>query len=64
MHTEVRLDDNGILLGAMSGDDAKRVHSLLKDNELIDDIKSGHDIHYEKPSYFVKVMEDFLNRIK
>lgn len=63
MHTAVKFDDKGILLGAMSGDDARRAHSLLVNNKLIDDIKTGHDIHDEKPDYFVKVMEDFLKRI-
>jgi hypothetical protein len=63
MHTSVRVDDNGILLGAMSGDDAYRAHSLLRDNELIDNIKTGHDIHDEKPDYFAQVMEGFLSRV-
>ncbi|HWQ75749.1 MAG TPA: alpha/beta hydrolase [Syntrophomonas sp.] len=63
MHTEVKTDDRGILLGAMSSDDANRAHLLLRDNQLIDHIKSGHDIHDEKPDYFIKVMEDLLNRV-
>jgi len=64
MHTTSRYDENGVLLAAMDGDDAKRAHVLIPENELIDNIKSGHNIHDEKSAFFVEVMVDFLNRIE
>lgn len=63
LHTAVTFKD-GILLGAMTAEDSARAHSLLADNVLIDDIKSGHDIHYEKPKLFTNVLMDFLARIQ
>ncbi|HLV09033.1 MAG TPA: alpha/beta hydrolase, partial [Halanaerobiales bacterium] len=64
LHTVSNYDENGVLLAAMDNDDAKRAHALLPDNELIDNIKSGHNIHDEKPDFFVDIMLDFLNRIE
>lgn len=63
IHASWRYDENGILLAAMSGDDAERAHSLIKDNVLID-IVSGHDVHYEKPQEFTQIMIDFLDKIQ
>jgi pimeloyl-ACP methyl ester carboxylesterase len=63
LHTASSYDDNGVLLAAMDADDAKRASRLIPGNLLIDNIKTGHDIHYEKPSFFVEVMIDFLNQI-
>ncbi|MGT2946039.1 alpha/beta hydrolase [Streptococcus chenjunshii] len=50
-------DDNGILLSAMDDKDAKRVNKLLSRNTFIDNIKSGHDIHAEKPEIFIKAVD-------
>ena len=61
MHTTYSYDEKGVLLAAMDGDDAKRAHELMPESELINNIKSGHNIHDEKPAFFVKVMVDFLN---
>jgi pimeloyl-ACP methyl ester carboxylesterase len=59
IHTSWSCSDDGVLLAAMSGDDAKRAHELIAGNELID-VKSGHDFHYEKPKEFVRIMLDSL----
>ncbi|MEX2803624.1 alpha/beta hydrolase [Streptococcus sp. H31] len=50
-------DDNGILLSAMDDEDAKRVDSLLRQNTFINHIKSGHDIHADKPEVFIKAVD-------
>lgn len=55
IHASWRYDDNGILLAALDGNDAGRVHSLIKDNVLID-VVSGHDVHYEKSKEFTHIM--------
>ncbi len=64
MHTVSNYDENGILLAAMDGDDAKRAHELMPENKLIDNIKSGHNIHDEKPILFIDVMINILDRIE
>jgi pimeloyl-ACP methyl ester carboxylesterase len=59
IHTNWSYSDDGILLAAMSGEDAERAHSLINDNVLIR-IKSGHNSHDEKPKEFSKILLDFL----
>lgn len=51
-------DGRGVLLGAMDDRDALRVHSLLSRGTLVDNVKSGHDIHSEQPEVFVKAVDD------
>ena len=62
IHTNWHYED-GILMGAMSGEDAERAHSLIGGNELIK-VDSGHDFHYDKPEDFVRIMVDFLDEIR
>jgi pimeloyl-ACP methyl ester carboxylesterase len=50
-------DGNGVLLGACDGDDIARAHSLVSESELIDNIKTGHDIHDEKPEVLIDAIE-------
>ena len=57
-------DKNGILLSAMDDKDANRVDKLLLNNHLIDNIKSGHDIHAEKPEIFIRAIDDLQKRCK
>lgn len=52
--------DNGILLAALSDEDANHVKELIKGSKRID-IKSGHDIHYEHPKEFIKILIEFSN---
>ena len=51
-------DDRGVLLGAMDDRDASRVHSLLSRGTLVDNVKSGHNIHAERPEVFIKAVDD------
>jgi pimeloyl-ACP methyl ester carboxylesterase len=51
-----------ILYAANSDKDAERVNSLLKNTEFIT-LKSGHDIHFEKPKNFINILVDSLNEI-
>lgn len=62
IHTSWSYSDDGILLAAMSGEDAQRAHQLIRGNRLIS-VKSGHDFHYEKPRKFIRIMLDFLSEI-
>lgn len=56
IHTEWSIDDNGILMAAMSEDDAQRAHGLIKNSKIIK-IDSGHNAHYEKPDKFIEAMK-------
>lgn len=49
---------DGVLYAANKDQDATKVNELIKDNKMIT-IKSGHDIHFEKPKKFEKIMKDF-----
>lgn len=53
---------DGVLYAANSDKDAQKVHSLIKGNEMITQ-KSGHDIHFEQPEEFIRIMVDFLSKI-
>lgn len=61
LHTAVRERD-GVLLGAMTSDDARRAADLIPDCLLIDDIASGHNIHREKPRLFVEAIGALRSR--
>jgi pimeloyl-ACP methyl ester carboxylesterase len=55
--------DGDLLLAAISDEDAARVVDLLQNGTRID-IESGHDVHYEKPEEFTKVMINFLEELQ
>lgn len=57
-------DKKGILLSAMDDKDAKRVDKLLPNNRLVDNIKSGHDIHAEKPDIFIQTIDDLQEMVE
>ncbi|MQA83875.1 MAG: alpha/beta fold hydrolase [Streptosporangiales bacterium] len=61
IHTNWSYDDNGVLLAAMSGEDAQRARSLLKDVEFFK-VDSGHGFHFEKPREFTQIALDFEKR--
>lgn len=61
VHTNWQYDDNGILLGAMNGDDAARARSLLPNAEFVK-VDSGHGFHLEQPARFVRIMADLEAR--
>ena len=62
IQTNWSIGEDGLLMGAMSGEDAQRAHELIKDNVFIR-VDSGHDFHYEKPKDFIQIMVDFLDEI-
>ena len=57
IHASWQYSDDGILLAAMYGNDSERALELLPNGELVN-IKSGHDVHNEKPREFVRVLLD------
>ena len=60
IHNSWDINDEGILLGAMSGEQADRADRLVKDSKLVR-LDSGHDSHAEKPDDFIGVLSDFLS---
>lgn len=52
--------DGDLLVAALSDEDADRVVELLSDGKRIDIDTPGHDIHYDKPKEFTKILVDFL----
>lgn len=52
IHTNWSIDESGILMAAMSGEDAERANSLIPNCEIFK-IDSGHDSHVEKPERFL-----------
>jgi len=54
-------DENGILLGAMSEDDANLAHQILSQNKLVT-IDSGHGVHDEKPKEFIEITKSILDQ--
>ncbi|MDL2240134.1 alpha/beta hydrolase [Bacteroidales bacterium OttesenSCG-928-K03] len=63
IHTNWSYNNEGILLGAMDGNDALNAHELLQSNKLIK-INSGHNSHDEKPKEFNKILIEFLDVIR
>lgn len=55
--------DGDLLVAALSDEDADRVVNLLENGKRIDVDSPGHDIHYDKPKEFIKIMVDFLKEI-
>lgn len=49
---------DGVLLAALSEQDAARVDELLPDNTRLD-ITAGHDVHFEKPEWFIATLGHF-----
>ncbi len=57
IHASWSYSDEGVLLAAMDGNDARRALELLPDGTLVN-IKSGHNVHQQKPREFVQVLLD------
>ncbi len=62
IHASWSCSEDGVLLAAMSGEDAKRAHELIPQNTLVD-VKSGHGVHCEKPMEFIDIMLKFLDTL-
>lgn len=63
IHTKWSIDENGILMAAMSGEDAERANSLMK-NSTIFHIDSGHDSHLEKPKEFLAALNQLQQKLR
>jgi pimeloyl-ACP methyl ester carboxylesterase len=55
-----KYDKNGILLSALNDEQANRVIELIKGSKRID-IEASHDIHYERPKEFIKILNNFAS---
>ena len=51
-------DETGTLTSAMDTTDAQKVHSLLPHSRFIDSIKSSHNIHRDRPEFFIKIIDE------
>lgn len=56
--------DGDLLVAALSDEDANHVVSLLEKGQRIDVDSPGHDIHYDKPEKFIKIVIEFLNELQ
>ncbi|TMR06751.1 alpha/beta hydrolase [Nonomuraea turkmeniaca] len=63
IHVIDRYDDNGVLLAAMSAEDAQRARSSLTDVRFYQ-ADSGHGFHFERPGEFDHIMRDLEARLR
>jgi pimeloyl-ACP methyl ester carboxylesterase len=63
IHTNWHFTEDGVLMAAMSGEDAQRAHSLIPGNEMVR-VDSGHDFHQEKPKEFIKLLVGFADGLE
>lgn len=57
LKAETSYGEGGVLYAANTDEDAARVMELVPSCEMRT-IKSGHDIHYENPDFFIAVLDD------
>lgn len=62
IHTKWSVDDNGILMAAMSGGDAEKANNLMQ-NSTIFNIDSGHDSHFEAPKDFLEALAQLNEKL-
>ena len=55
-----RYGDDGVLYAATSDEDAQRVQDCIPGCGFTE-IDSGHDIHYEHPTDFIKAIDEAAN---
>ncbi|MBN2258824.1 MAG: alpha/beta hydrolase, partial [Anaerolineaceae bacterium] len=63
MHANWCYDDNGILMGAMSGEDADLAISLMS-NARLERVNSGHATHIEDPELLIRNLIDFDKQLQ
>lgn len=56
LKAKTKYGKDGVLWGANSDESADRMMSLIKNGKKII-VRSGHDIHFEKPRYFLKTIK-------
>lgn len=54
---------DGVLYAANTDEDANKVQALLSDCETLT-LKSGHDIHYEHPDFFISALKKLQDKTK
>lgn len=54
---------DGVQFCANDDEDAAKVMSLLKDGEIVRTDTSNHNIHFDYPDFFVKVLTDFKAKL-
>lgn len=62
LKANTKYGENGVLLAALSDKDVARVDELLADNRVVR-VESGHDIHFEKPDWYVQQLTEFRDAI-
>ena len=63
LKAETNYGQDGVLYAANSDEDAHKVQACLSDCETLT-IKSGHDIHYEHPDFFISAVKNLENKTK
>ncbi len=63
IHNNWSIDDNGVLLGAMTETQAKTAVELMKNSTLVR-LDSGHNSHAEKPGSFSSILINFTDQIE
>lgn len=63
LKAETNYGQDGVLYAANSDEDAHKVQASLSDCETMT-IKSGHDIHYEHPDFFISAVKNLENKTK
>lgn len=60
IHANWSYSDDGVLLAALDADDAARAVALMQNASLVN-VNSGHDVHYQQPREFTRILlEHFL----
>ncbi|WP_286805951.1 alpha/beta hydrolase [Acetobacterium sp. MES1] len=63
LKAETNYGQDGVLYAANSDADAEKVQTCLSNYETMT-IKSGHDIHYEHPDFFVSALKKLQDKTK
>lgn len=63
LKAKTKYGKDGVLWAANSDESADRVVNLLANGKRMT-VRSGHDIHYEKPKYFLKALNKLERKIK
>ncbi len=63
LKTATQYGKDGVLYAANSDEDAEKVQQSIAGSEMLT-IKSGHDIHYEHPDFFISACETILEKTK
>jgi len=63
LKAETNYGKDGVLYAANTDEDAKKVQDCLVNCETLT-IKSGHDIHYEHPDFFISALKKLQDKTK